>query len=493
MPTYPKSWMMLLLFVLGLSAFCPADQAPQGLPPYDQYYAIMMDGEKIGFGHDRQTFKDGKAHIASVLQMSLSRAGQAMTVTVTTESVETLDGKPVSFKSVTDMGMMKQTVEGRFENGKAIVTMSAGGQSMQRTIPVGPDVVMDFGSRLLMQKHGLKKGTGYTFKMFTPASPDVHEAKVVVEGREKVDILGRVTELHKLVMTQQSVTGNVTANGYFNDDLIPQKMTSEMMGMKMEFFACDKAFATSPAKTTSDFLDKLYVASPKPVATKGATSARYVIEPTAQDAELHFSQSATQTVEKDGEKYIITIREPNMPKGGSLPYGGDDEEAKKALKPTRMMQIEAEEIQKLAKQAVGDAKTPGEAAKRIEAFVADYVQTKDLSVGYGSALEVARTRQGDCTEHAVLAAALCRAAGIPAEVVSGIAYIPQWGGRENIFVGHAWFRVFIDGQWIPLDAALDGFDVGHIMLGHGDGNIKEYYGMLNTLGNFRIAEVQVKK
>ena len=38
---------------------------------------------------------------------------------------------------------------------------------------------------------------------------------------------------------------------------------------------------------------------------------------------------------------------------------------------------------------------------------------KDLSVGFATAADVARTAQGDCTEHAVLLAALLRASDIP--------------------------------------------------------------------------------
>ena len=40
-----------------------------------------------------------------------------------------------------------------------------------------------------------------------------------------------------------------------------------------------------------------------------------------------------------------------------------------------------------------------------------------------TAAEVARSREGDCTEHAVLLAALARARGIPARVAMGLVYV----------------------------------------------------------------------
>src|SRR5262249_10797119 len=50
----------------------------------------------------------------------------------------------------------------------------------------------------------------------------------------------------------------------------------------------------------------------------------------------------------------------------------------------------------------------------LEKFVKGAVVDKTFSQAFATAAEVARTREGDCTEHAVLMAALCRARMIPA-------------------------------------------------------------------------------
>ena len=64
--------------------------------------------------------------------------------------------------------------------------------------------------------------------------------------------------------------------------------------------------------------------------------------------------------------------------------------------------------------------------------------------------EVARSLEGDCTEHAVLLAALCRARKIPARVAFGLVYYPPQKG----FAYHMWNEVWIADRWIPLDATL---------------------------------------
>jgi transglutaminase-like putative cysteine protease len=124
--------------------------------------------------------------------------------------------------------------------------------------------------------------------------------------------------------------------------------------------------------------------------------------------------------------------------------------------------------------------------------VGKFIDNKNLSVGYATALETVKSRQGDCTEHAVLAAAMCRAVGIPAQVVAGVAYVKQLGPKTDVFVPHAWFRVFLDGKWIDYDAALKAYDAGHITMTAGDGEPADFFGAVGTLGNFKIIKAEVK-
>jgi transglutaminase-like putative cysteine protease len=65
---------------------------------------------------------------------------------------------------------------------------------------------------------------------------------------------------------------------------------------------------------------------------------------------------------------------------------------------------------------------------------------------------VAARREGDCTEHAVLLAALVRARKIPARVVLGIALLE--GPKAVLAVGHAWVEWHDGKQWLLADAAL---------------------------------------
>jgi transglutaminase-like putative cysteine protease len=52
---------------------------------------------------------------------------------------------------------------------------------------------------------------------------------------------------------------------------------------------------------------------------------------------------------------------------------------------------------------------------------------------------------GDCTEYAALLAALCRARGIPARLISGFASTGKQWER------HGWTEIWIRNHWIPVD------------------------------------------
>ena len=83
-------------------------------------------------------------------------------------------------------------------------------------------------------------------------------------------------------------------------------------------------------------------------------------------------------------------------------------------------------------------------------------------MGFATAAETALQKEGDCSEHAVLAAAMARAAGMPSRVVGGLAYVdslPGQGGRG--FGYHMWAEVFV-GEWFPIDPALGAHDATHI-------------------------------
>src|SRR5262249_45091811 len=97
---------------------------------------------------------------------------------------------------------------------------------------------------------------------------------------------------------------------------------------------------------------------------------------------------------------------------------------------------------------------------RITKWVARNLRNKNFSTAFAPASEVAQTLSGDCTEHGVLVAAMCRAVGVPARVVVGLVYSDNLGG----FGFHMWNEVYVNRRWVAVDAAFDQPDVDAVQI-----------------------------
>lgn len=95
--------------------------------------------------------------------------------------------------------------------------------------------------------------------------------------------------------------------------------------------------------------------------------------------------------------------------------------------------------------------TPRAGPAAVSRLVGRHIVRKTLERLLDRASTVAERREGDCTEHAVLTAAVARAAGLAARVVLGIAFVADGSGRAR-GLGHAWAEVHDGRGWQVADA-----------------------------------------
>lgn len=202
-------------------------------------------------------------------------------------------------------------------------------------------------------------------------------------------------------------------------------------------------------------------------AYKRGKKAVYSVSLSNPDAKLLSTEY--QKVQPAGRgNYILTVKRPEYKKLPStkLPVKDRNLDLGVYLKPSPTLQTNAPLIIQLAKKAARGSTNGLEVAKRLEEFVFRYIKKKDYSVAAATALDVAKTRKGDCSEHAYLLAALARATGLPSRVVSGLLFAPQFMDKRNIFIYHMWAEMRLGGKWVPFDATrpVPGVGVTHISL-----------------------------
>jgi Transglutaminase-like superfamily len=464
-----------------------------------EYYAIFVDGTKVGHAIHSRVVTGEQVTTTETTDMTLTRMGKTVLMKTKEICVETVKGEPISFISEQNTGMLTMKTEGIVAKDRTVRTRTTGIGAVQEGTIVWPkDAVMAEGLRLIELEKKTNEGTAYELLLFSPSMMAAVNTRVKVGAKQDVDLLGRIVSLTSIetVMSMPG-TGEIVSIGYVDEQLRALKSIMQMAGMNVEMLACTKEFAMSNNQP-AEIIDKMFLASPEPLEDVGAAkSITYYLKPTAQTTNLTIPSSDNQQVRKLEDGTVIVKVEPvSMPTGEILPYKGTDTNIAEMIKPGRFVQSDDAKIITLAKQAVGNAKDSAEAAKRIEAFVAKYVKNISLSVGYASASEVAVSRRGDCTEFAVLCAAMCRAAGIPAKVTVGVAYVNDFEGKTG-FGGHAWTEAYIGDKWVGLDSAfkaggLGKFDAGHIALASGNGEPVNFFNMATTLGNFRIEKVTVE-
>ncbi|MBS3820158.1 MAG: hypothetical protein GVY16_01445 [Planctomycetes bacterium] len=495
---YRRVVLTVLAVVLTSATAYAGEAAPPAGEADVDYAAVMLDDKKVGYAKTTREIRADEVTTVNEMALSLNRGGMALSIHERSTVVETPDGKPKAFRSVRRMGAGQpgtaQSVAGVITpDGTLDVTITIGERSTTRNLDWPDGALMSHGLHLLAKEKGLENGTSYTTTIFSPETFSPLELRMDIGETTQIEVFETQRTVVETRQTFQAPMGKMTSTTYVDPATQePVQATIPMMGMTLTIVTCDKAFAMSPAEDVGDLFGKVALNVPGKLDPKAAGQV-YVIEPTDKAAKLSFATTDLQTVTAKDGTFVVTVTAPDWPDGGTMPYTGDNEPACRSLKPTTYIQCDAQLIKDLAARAVGDAKTPADAARNIESFVSEYIDQKDLGVGYASALEVAKARRGDCTEHAMLTAALCRAAGIPAQVVSGVAWVSAWGGQRNVMLPHAWNQVYIDGRWIPLDAALRSHrtvGTGRVVMAVGDGDMASYFGMLSTLGNFRLSEVK---
>jgi hypothetical protein len=167
---------------------------------------------------------------------------------------------------------------------------------------------------------------------------------------------------------------------------------------------------------------------------------------------------AGQRAWTDGEKTWIQVCASCPLDAIELPA----DERRRALAPSHW--LESDDAQ-LAQRALGLTSRSATAAgkmRRLTEFVRGRMSTQVDMLGYGTALQALHSRRGDCTEYAVLLAALGRAAGVPTRIAIGRVYARHFEGYRHVFVPHAWVQAWTGTGWESFDAAIGTFDSTHL-------------------------------
>ncbi len=481
-PPEPDLRMRRFCFAGLLALLLPASLV-HAAPPTDQWFTVLLDGRKIGSFESKREVRGKQVVTTQTLDVVIERAGSHVALGSTESSTETISGKPLAFSSVSRLSGSESRVDGTLHNGMLDIATQNAGVSQRRRMAWPAGALLPEGQRLAGMRAGLAAGTRYRTLSFQPSSLDATAVDNVVRAAEEVDLPGGRMMLSPVEQTIAFPGAPMKTRAWVDKDQTIHRLAMPLMGVELTLLACDRDCATAPNQG-SDVFERTLMHSPRPLLSGELAGAmRYTLTPRGAGETLSLPQTDEQRVERRGDEWLVTVERNAKARAEAKPKPAD-------FKPNDWLQSKAPEIVRLAQRAAGDASSPRERMQRIEAFVRGFIRTKNLDVGYASALEVARKPEGDCTEHAVLVAALGRSLGIATRVVDGLAYAPGFAGKDQVFVPHAWAQAWVDDRWQSFDAALPGFDAGHIALSIGDGDPWRFYSGLDMLGRIDLREAE---
>jgi hypothetical protein len=442
--------------VLPLSAPYDPRHPPEGIFD-DEWMEIFLAGRKMGYAHDFFRRQGDTVFSGSRTILRLGRLDNVVSVSVQADTEETLDGSPRAFHCVVNMAQQPQVVDGHGDGTVFDVTAQSGSFSERQQVTLPAGAVMAWGEQRLSLLRGYAPGIRYTYQSYAPeddyTKPEL--TSVVVGGREKVTVQGAEIEATRVDTRVGGANGTASLDSVSWVDAAGREVKTLLpfAGFTLEMRPATAKQALADYVPADIFTTSL-IALKNPIPAN-ATSVTYDLRrhdgqplPTPPDSLTEHGKNLP-----DGSAQITLAWPPAA--AAWVPRATGPFDPAPYLERNSFMDTSDPLLRQLAAEGGGPANAlPLNVAASLRDFVAAYITNKTLGVGFATASEAARDRAGDCTEHAVLLAALGRVRGLPTRVVAGLAYVPDYNGGGPVLGYHMWAQFYLNGQWVDYDAAL---------------------------------------
>lgn len=433
--------LMLRLEVFsGRSAASALRQAVQaGVAPRESHMAIYQHARRIGYATTRLTAEGAGYHLEEAVRLRLTTLGMVQELRLKTAARLRPDLTLERFRFELRSGRFELIASGEAEEGALAVTTQGGGDRRALRVPT-PERVYPLAAVVhLLAAARLETGDRHRFAVFDPATLSQAPLLVEVDGREEIEVGGAPVAAVRATLDFKGMIQTVWFDA--QGGLLRER---GLLGMRLE--KVDRASVEegeSGLAAGEDLAEAAAVPAGREIADPNALTELAVRLAGVRTEVLDLSGGRQEF--RDG---VLTVRResleglPPAGAGGALAAG-----ERAFLEPEPFIQSDHPEIRAAAAEALGPGPlAPLDKAERLMRWVHREIAKRPV-LAMPDALATLAQREGDCNEHAVLYAALARAAGLPVRIEAGLVYMR---GR---FYYHAWNAVHV-GRWVTVDAAL---------------------------------------
>ena len=442
----------------------------------DSWMNILQNGRKIGASHTA-FIKTRKGFILKeTLYMRINTMGLVQDINLKTIGRLNTDYTLSSFDFDISSGRFVFSAKGVVSGNVLSIRTHSLDSTNNFDIKVKERLYMAAGIMNAVEASGIKAGDEYTFQVFDPATMSSEPVRVRVIGNEEVLNMGTRKKVKKVAMMFKGLTQLAWVGK--NGEVIKEK---GILGISLEKTTRDHALFGIPVESSQDLTIVASVPSSVFINNVGKLT-RLEVEISGIKYDHLYLDGGRQSL-KDN---LLVINKESLP-DFSTPYNinGLKRPQSKFLEPTPFIESAHPKIQNLVKRIVAADEKPLKKTIKLVDWINKNIEKRPV-LSLPDALATIENGAGDCNEHAVLLAALARAAGIPAKIEAGLVYL---NGR---FYYHAWNLLYL-GEWITVDSLFGQIpaDVTHIRFSSGE--LKQQLDLINIIGKIKLKVINQTK
>jgi len=450
-------WLIMMGLLVQRSFFAPAQNAQvpaatvQAHEDAEEWAGIYFKDTKAGYTHTKRQKLPGGYSFSekAVMDLVMMDVPQKLISSLTAETDSNFLLRKFTYSL--SSGIITFKADGTVSGKTMQLKIESGGAAQKKTVQLSQPPSLAGSMRYAMARSGLAPGTVLQRTVFDPLTMSNRIIEATVEELETITVYGQQQACFRI---RESFNG-IIVYSWLNQKGETVKEESPM-GFVMVQEPRELAIAGKKDGRKIDILSATGIAADRPVAGKNLAYLRLRLKHVNLDG--FYLDGGRQ--KRTGDIVEITLENLESARSYQLPC--TDKRFEEYLEATPFIQSTDTNITAMAQQIIGADRDARSAARKICRWMQAGIE-KMPTMSVPSAAEVLRSRRGDCNEHAVLFAALCRAAGIPARICAGIVYL------NGSFYYHAWNEVYID-RWISIDATNNQFpaDVTHVKFVEGE-------------------------
>lgn len=446
----------------------------QSVAERDTWMNIFQNDSKIGFSHSRLYREPAGYRLTEALQMRINTMGMIQDINLNTETRLNPDFTLRELDFEISSGRFRFRVRGAISGNTLQVTTESAGSSRSLDIPLKNKPYHLGGIIDALAATGLKPGDRYVFNIFDPATMGQAEVIAEVMGQEIINgsesnQLATKVSLNFKGVSQLAWIGKegdiVKEKGLLGIRLVKTDRKDALNGLAIESFQ-DLTRAASVASNV--LLENVEALEVLKIKIQGIPPPNLQLQGGRQTF-----KGQVLTVEKETLADLASELAPQSLAALEKIF----------LRPSPFIQSDHQKIRDLVQEILGDeAATPLTRARKLVDWVHTHIEKRPV-LSLPDALSTLENLVGDCNEHAVLLAALARAAGIPTRLEAGLVYLK---GR---FYYHAWNLMYL-GKWVTADSVFGQIpaDVSHLRLV--TGSSEKQLDVMGVIGKIQLTVLQ---